>query len=617
MERTDRRLERPHGHPGAALFGAEMSRARHAYLVLVAHGRVARALRAARARARGGSRMRALRDSEVASQSIGLDPVLIRTAAFAISARAARARRRRCSRSISSFISPESFPFFQSILFVLVVMIGGAERVLGPVVGAVIVVLLPELLSSLAQVSPAVRRAAAAARAAARAGRLRRPRRRASSTRRAGRSPRRRRRDVAASSPARRARRPFGRASVGQFRRRACGARTVGFDARPGEITSIIGPNGAGKSTVLNLIGGSTGRSRHRAAGRADSRACRRSRSRVPASRAPIRPRSSSARWRDRQRAGRAAAAAGSAGARCSRPSATPRTGARRKPARVCRLSRPARRARRRAAACRQAPGRDRARARACARACCCSTSPPPGLIDADTERLGHAAGRIAALGIMVILVEHDMTLVMGVSDHVVVLDAGAKIAEGAPADVAADPAVLKAYLGDGQARSRARERRAPAEAQTCSSRAAFSAGYGAVNVLRDIDLAVAQGEMVAVLGRQRRRQVDPDARPERAAAGRSAARSASSASDIDALRRATRSRRAGWCWCRRGARCFPSSACVDNLRLGAYARPATDRAQRVERMLERFPQLAERAATSAPAFSPAASSRCSRSRAA
>ena len=53
--------------------------------------------------------------------------------------------------SISNFISPESFPFFQSILFLLVVMIGGAERVMGPVAGAIIVVLLPEALSFLAQ----------------------------------------------------------------------------------------------------------------------------------------------------------------------------------------------------------------------------------------------------------------------------------------------------------------------------------------------------------------------------------------------------------------------------------------------------------------------------------
>src|SRR5256714_14806821 len=94
--------------------------------------------------------MRALRDSETASQSIGLDPILIRTTAFALSA-AAAGLAGGVFASISNFISPESFPFFQSILFLLVVMIGGAERVMGPVVGALVVVLLPEALSFLAQ----------------------------------------------------------------------------------------------------------------------------------------------------------------------------------------------------------------------------------------------------------------------------------------------------------------------------------------------------------------------------------------------------------------------------------------------------------------------------------
>ena len=74
----------------------------------------------------------------------------IRTAAFGISAVAAGIAGGVYA-SISNFISPESFPFFQSILFLLVVMLGGADRVLGPLVGAVVVVLLPELLATLGQ----------------------------------------------------------------------------------------------------------------------------------------------------------------------------------------------------------------------------------------------------------------------------------------------------------------------------------------------------------------------------------------------------------------------------------------------------------------------------------
>jgi ABC-type branched-subunit amino acid transport system ATPase component/ABC-type branched-subunit amino acid transport system permease subunit len=578
------------GIPGPSVFGTEIGERGIAYLTL-ALVVLATAAFAWLSRSVWGNAMRAVRDSESASVSIGLDPTLVRTAAFGISAVAAGLAGGVYA-SISNFISPESFPFFQSILFLLVVMLGGADRVLGPIVGALVVVLLPELLATLGQyrllfvglLMLAVLRLAPTGLVGLIASVL----------------PGKERETLAKE-----------RSDIGRFL--AAGAsgqalavrdlsvsfgglravRDLSFAAQPGAITSIIGPNGAGKSTALNVICSFY---------RPDAGTVRLGDHIVSALRAYQIPRAGIARTYQTSQLFESISVIDNVVIALRRGRLAPHflTGRKRgDDAEIAEsllafvgyngaLDRPA-------DALAHVDKRlvEIARALAVRPSVLALDEPAAGLNAEDTAAIGALLRKLAAVGMTVILVEHDMDLVMGVSNHVIALDAGAKIAEGTPAQVATDPAVLEAYLGAGEQAERGRKQPFAIAQKPLMTVRALSAGYGATTVVRRADLQIAAGELVAVLGAN--------------GAGKTTLMRALSGllrpiegevrflgERIDHFP-GDRIARAGLVLVPEGRQVFPELSVTDNLRLGAYARRSAEEASMIESLLVRFPALKAR----------------------
>ena len=545
-------------------------------------------------KSRWGLSMRAVRDSEVAGQSLGLNPVTLRTMAFALSAVFAGLAGALFA-PLTNFVSPCEFTFFQSILFLLAVIIGGSGTILGPLFGSFVVVLIPEFLSVLAEyrllffgtlllfvmwASPGGIVGSFMRRFQRLDLRVAHPDLK----------------DVLAFISQGAKSNPLHIRDLCVSFGGVCAVNGVGLTARPGHVTSIIGPNGAGKTTVLNLMCGFY--KPDQGSVNLGARDCANLPSHAIARAGIARTFQTTQLFSSmsvidnlliaqrrgkfgsflsafvmkekdedlRQIAEGLLVFVGYEGPIHRRAGDLPHVDKR-----LVEI----------------------ARALATQPQVLLLDEPAAGLSHHDTERVSALIKRIADAGVTVVLVEHHMNLVMSISDFIIVLDAGSCIAAGEPAVVRSDPAVLEAYLGERGLEGRPRETAWRGEEDHVLAVQHLSAGYGAAPVIDDVSVRVNSGELIAVLGANGAgkstlmRALSGLHRPVKGAvllAGR----------DITSFG-AHRIAGMGVVLVPEGRQVFPELTVIDNLCLGAYCRVDFDAVREVEEMLDRFPALRAR----------------------
>ena len=446
-----------------------------------------------------GKAMRAVKASPIAARSLGFNPIQTKTLAFSISA---------CFTGLAGaimpplmlFISPSTFPFSQSILFVLVVIIGGTGTLWGPILGALIVVVLPEMLSPLAEyrllIFAALLLVVLWGAPKGILGELQ-----TRFIKRPQEFPPKQTNTQLINDFYHHSDRHITGLSVDNIGIQFGGvkaAQEVTFYAESGKITSIIGPNGAGKTTVLNMISGFYQPDQgsitlgEQLAGKGASKIARSGISRTYQTSQLFDDMSVLENLLCAMQKGKIghpflAEQKGQKELALNLLSLVGYQGSIHTPTE-------------------DLPHVDRrlveiARSLASQPKVLLLDEPAAGLSREDTDKLADLLKIIAGFDITVLLVEHDMPLVMSISDHILVLDAGKPIASGAPEDVKKNDRVIAAYLGGTEYQAQPRQTEWQGQKDAVLFCKNLNVDYGAAPVVEDVDIVVYPGELVAILG--------------------------------------------------------------------------------------------------------------------
>jgi branched-chain amino acid transport system ATP-binding protein len=538
-----------------------------------------------------GRAWQAVRDDEIAAGAIGLNVLKIRLMAFAVSA-AFTGLGGVFFASIVGFISPDSFTFHRSILFLLVVILGGLGTIAGSVVGASALVLLPELLHDFAEsqllvfgilllltlwltpegiVSFFVRR-------------FNNPD--------PVYPPEISLEDLPALIVKNQNDLPLIVENMGISFGGIKAVDSVNLTARSHQITSVIGPNGAGKTTLLNLL---TGFYRSEAGNVRLGELNITNKNRLDLVSAGLSRTFQTTRLfnslsvLDNLKVAYAGDKLGNIftalwGKNRHRSSTEKKL--------VGLLAFVGYRGDIYTRADRLSFGDRRlveiARVLATSPQVLLLDEPAAGLGQQQRDWLAKLLRRLADAGMKVIFIEHDINLVMKISDRVVVLDRGKVICSDTPAKVQNDSQVLAAYLGV----TNREVNLPPISTPPILSVENLTAGYGELQVLQQVSLEVRQGELVAVIGANgagKTTLLKSIARLLPARSGRVLFGNCN-LNKLSPQQLANK----GIVLVPEGRQVFTQLTVIDNLRLGAFSRRDSRIKTDMDAMFDRFPALSK-----------------------